>query len=251
MPAHHQVQSDMSKDQIYEQQDAEAGSFEFNATVAAVFPDMLRRSIPGYDATIHAIGRLAARYVTPGTHCYDLGCSLGAAAAAMRHNIAADDCEIIAVDTAPAMIERCRLLLAENGQETSCTVLQEDVRTTDISNASMVVMNYTLQFLSIDERLEMIRRIHSGMNDGGVFVLSEKVSDDDPEVEALLIELHHDFKRTNAYSDLEISRKRSALENVLVPETANAHLQRLKEAGFRHAGVWLRHFNFISIVAIR
>jgi tRNA (cmo5U34)-methyltransferase len=243
MPAQRQVRSDMSKDQIYQQQEAEAGSFEFNDAVAEVFPDMLRRSIPGYDATIHAIGRLAARYVQPGTCCYDLGCSLGAAALAMQRNIAADDCAIIAVDTAPAMIERCQLLLAENPAATECTVLQADVRTIDISNASMVVMNYTLQFLPVDERLEMIRRIHSGMNDGGVFVLSEKVSDDDPDVEALLVELHHDFKRANAYSELEISRK--------VPETATAHLQRIEEAGFRHAGVWLRHFNFISIVAIR
>lgn len=246
-----QVQSDMSKDQIYETEGGGAGSFEFNHAVAAVFPDMLRRSIPGYDASIHAIGQLAARYVQPGTRCYDLGCSLGAGMLAMRSNITADDCEIIAVDTAPAMIERCRVLLAEDTGATTCSILQDDVRSVDISNASMVVMNYTLQFLPVDERLGMIRRIHSGMNDGGVFVLSEKVSDDDPNVEALLVELHHDFKRVNAYSDLEISRKRSALENVLVPETAAAHLQRLADAGFTHAGVWLRHFNFVSIVAIR
>ena len=115
----------------------------------------------------------------------------------------------------------------------------------------MVVMNYTLQFLPVDERLNMIRKIHDGMNEGGVFVLSEKVADDDPEVERLLVDLHHQFKRANAYSDLEISRKRTALENVLIPETTDTHLQRLRDAGFRHCGVWLKHFNFVSIIAIR
>jgi len=241
----------MSKDQIYVQQEAEPGSFEFNAAVADVFPDMLRRSIPGYDTSIEAVGRLAARYVQPGTNCYDLGCSLGAATLAMRRNIAVEDCQIIAVDNAPAMVERCRILVADDDDALTCTVVENDIRNIDIANASMVVMNYTLQFLPVSERLETIRRICAGMHEGGVFVLSEKVADNDPEVEALLVELHHDFKRANAYSDLEISRKRSALENVLVPETTDAHLRRLGDAGFSHSGVWLQHFNFVSIVAIR
>jgi len=244
----------MSKDQIYEQQEAEIGSFEFNAAVADVFPDMLRRSIPGYDASITAIGRLAAGYVRPGTHCYDLGCSLGAATLAMRRGISAADCpncRIIAVDTAPAMTERCRKLLADDDRTTECVVQEADIQKVQIENASMVVMNYTLQFLPVNERLSMIRRIYEGMNDGGVFVLSEKVADDDPEVESLLVNLHHEFKKANAYSDLEISRKRTALENVLIPETTGTHLQRLTDAGFGHSGVWLRHFNFVSIIALR
>ena len=241
----------MSKDQIYLQQEAAVGSFEFNAAVADVFPDMLRRSIPGYDASIIAIGQLAARYVQPGTRCYDLGCSLGAATLAMRRSISAPDCRIIAVDTAPAMIEGCRKLVAEDDSETECSVQEADVRQVEIENSSMVVMNYTLQFLPVNERLCMIRRIYEGMNTGGVFVLSEKVADDDPEVERLLTDLHHEFKKANAYSDLEISRKRSALENVLIPETTNTHLQRLTDAGFSHSGVWLKHFNFASIIAIR
>jgi tRNA (cmo5U34)-methyltransferase len=241
----------MSKDNIYTLEDAESGSFEFNSAVADVFPDMLRRSIPGYDASISAIGQLAARYVQPGTRCYDLGCSLGAATLAIREAITARQCEIIAVDTSPAMTERCRDLVAKDQSPTSCTVLDADARHIEIENASMVVMNYTLQFLPVDERLAMIRKIRDGMIEGGVFVLSEKVADDDPEVESLLVDLHHEFKRANAYSDLEISRKRTALENVLIPETTDTHLQRLRDAGFSHCNVWLKHFNFASIIAIR
>jgi len=112
-------------------------------------------------------------------------------------------------------------------------------------------MNYTLQFLPVEERLGLLTKIHRGMLDGGVFVLSEKVADDDPDIENLLVELHHDFKGANAYTDLEISRKRTALENVLIPETIAAHRRRLRDAGFAHAGVWLKHFNFVSIVALR
>ena len=239
------------KDTIFAAEDVGVSAFEFDGAVAEVFPDMLRRSIPGYAASIQAIGTLAARHAQAGTRCYDLGCSLGAATLAMRKKIAVADCRIIAVDSAPAMVERCRDILAEEKSDTDVSILEADVRQIEISRASMVVMNYTLQFLPVDERADMISKIHAGMIDGGVFVLSEKVVDEDPQVEEMLVELHHEFKRRNAYSDLEISRKRAALENVLIPDTVAAHKQRLNDAGFRHSGTWLRYFNFISIVAIK
>ena len=241
----------MSRDRIFAGRPAGAGSFEFNDEVADVFPDMLERSIPGYAATIRAIGALAHQCVRPDTKCYDLGCSLGAATLAMRRNIAVPGCEIIAVDNAPAMIRRCREIIAGDEGEVDVSIVEEDVRNTTIAQGSMVVMNYTLQFLSVAERDAMIGKIYDGLLDDGIFVLSEKVVDEDSEIEKLLATMHHEFKRQNAYSDLEISRKRTALENVLIPETVTTHQLRLRGAGFRHVGVWLRRFNFVSIIAIK
>jgi tRNA (cmo5U34)-methyltransferase len=239
------------KDRIYEHHDAGPGSFEFNSAVADVFPDMLRRSIPGYDASLTAIEALARRHVTAGSRCYDLGCSLGAATLAMRHGIVAGDCEIVAADLAPAMVERCREIVAADDGATPVAVVERDVREVPIDNASMVVMNYTLQFIDRADRSDLVRRIAAGMTPGGVFVLSEKVAHEDPAIDALLVELHHDFKRANAYSDLEIARKRAAIENVLVPESTETHIARLRDAGFRHCDVWMKHLNFVSFVAIR
>ena len=243
----------MKEDTIYTAEDG-SEPFRFNAAVARVFPDMLRRSIPGYAASIEAIGSLAARYVRADTNCYDLGCSLGAASLAMRQGIRQAGCRIVAVDMAPAMIERCRQIVAEEERSASgaaVDVIEGDIRDTEISNASMVVLNYTLQFLRPDDRDAMIQRIYDGMNDGGLLVLSEKVVDENPQMEALLVDLHHEHKRRNDYSALEISRKRAALEDVLVPETVAAHRARLERAGFVHAAVWLRYFNFVSIIALR
>ncbi len=241
----------MSRDRIFAEVGAEAGSFEFNDDVADVFPDMLRRSIPGYAATIQAIGTLASRYVQPGTRCYDLGCSLCAATLAMRQNISVPGCQIVAVDLAPAMITRCREIVAADDSDVDVSIVEDDVRRIAIEQASMVVMNYTLQFLSLEERDAMIGNIFAGLIDGGIFVLSEKVVDEDQAVEALLAHMNHEFKRQNAYSALEISRKRTALEEVLIPESIAAHRARLESAGFRHIGVWLRHFNFVSIIATK
>jgi tRNA (cmo5U34)-methyltransferase len=244
----------MTIDEIYERRNNEA-PFCFNDEVAKVFPDMLQRSIPGYAATIEAIGSLAARYVHADTNCYDLGCSLGAATIAMRQGIAATGCNIVAVDTAPAMSKRCEDVVAEDDRlfshATTVEIIEADIRDIEIANASMVVMNYTLQFLNIKDRSAMMRSIHDGLNEGGLLVLSEKVVDENEDMEQLLVDLHHEHKRRNDYSALEVSRKRAALENVLVPETVAAHHARLAEAGFRNSAVWLRYFNFVSIIATR
>jgi tRNA (cmo5U34)-methyltransferase len=244
----------MTTDKIYEHP-SDKKPFRFNDEVAKVFPDMLQRSIPGYAATIEAIGSLAARYVRENTNCYDLGCSLGAATIAMRQGIRKPGCRIIAVDTAPAMIKRCCEIIAEDDRqsspETPVEMVQADIRDTEIRNASMVVLNYTLQFLSMDDRDLLMRSICDGLNDGGLLVLSEKVVDENEEVEQLLVDLHHEHKRRNDYSAMEISRKRAALENVLIPQTVAAHRSRLADAGFSHTAVWLRYFNFVSIIAIK
>ena len=245
----------MAEDRIYAQK-CDVEPFRFDATVAAVFPDMLQRSIPGYAASIEAIGSLAARFVRPGTRCYDLGCSLGAATLAMRQAIrakAVPDCRILAIDNARAMVDRCREIVGADDTKTgpAVEVILGDIRDATIRNASMVTLNYTLQFVEPPDRNKLIRRIHDGLNPGGVLVLSEKVLDPDPEIEQLLVDLHHEHKRRNRYSALEIARKRAALENVLIPETVATHRTRLESAGFGRVGVWLRYFNFVSIVAIR
>ncbi len=241
----------MSEDRLFASECTDDGPFEFNEAVAAVFPDMLKRSIPGYAASIVTIGSLARRYVRPDTRCFDLGCSLGAATLAIRHNISEPGCRIQAIDRSSAMIKRCRKIIADDDAAVPVDVIGGDVRDADIRNASMVVMNYTLHFLPTADRDGMVARICQGMNDGGVFVLSEKIKDDDDQIDNLLVDLHHEQKKRNAYSDSEITRKRTAIENVLVPESLATHRARLSDAGFSHVGVWLRHFNFVSLVAFK
>jgi tRNA (cmo5U34)-methyltransferase len=241
----------MSEDRIFATGDADVGAFQFNEAVAAVFPDMLKRSIPGYAESLLTIGALARRFIRENTRCYDLGCSLGAATLSMRHNISKGGCRILAVDSSDAMISRCDKIVADDDSPTPVDVVAGDIREIGIENASMVVMNYTLQFLPIGDRDKMIDGIYSGMNPGGVFVLSEKVVHADQRIEEVLVDLHHEQKKRNAYSESEIARKRAAIENVLIPESLAAHEERLSNAGFRHIGVWLRYYNFVSLIAIK
>ncbi len=245
----------MAEDKLFAGGAWQGEPFRFDKAVAEVFPDMLRRSIPGYEASIEAIGSLAARFITDDSACFDLGCSLGAATLAMRHGSRATGTRIVAVDHSEAMTERCREIVDEdslaNPGGAPIEVVLGDIRDTAIENASMVVLNYTLQFIDPADRDVLIRRIADGLNPGGLLVLGEKVVDEDAHMEDLLVDLYYEHKRRNDYSALEIARKRTALENVLVPETVAAHRQRLENAGFSNIAVWFRYFNFVSIIAIK
>jgi len=240
------------QDAIYASALDEIIDFEFDERVVAVFPDMIQRSVPGYGTLISSIGVLAGRYAQDDSHCYDLGCSLGAVSLSMRQRIKQTACDIIAVDNSPEMIERGRALLASDTESViPVTMHCADIQEIDIQNASVVVLNFTLQFIAIEQRQALITRIYQGLKPGGVLILSEKLAFDEPQQSDFLINSHHDFKRDNGYSDLEISQKRTALENVLVPETLACHQQRLRDAGFGFNSLWFQCFNFASMIAIK
>lgn len=243
------MQQDEMRDQIYAQPLGAVEEFRFDDTVAKVFPDMINRSVPGYATLINLIGVLAARYAENDSNIYDLGCSLGAATLSMRHHLHKSGCRILAIDNSEAMIERARSVMQVDQSDTVVELQCGDIRDTRIEHASVVVLNFTLQFLQPAERDEIIDTIYKGLLPGGILILSEKIRLSDPQQDSRFIELHHEFKKANGYSDLEISQKRTALENVLIPETVERHVQRLQDAGFSEVDSWFQSLNFVSLLA--
>ncbi len=239
------------KDSIYASPIGEVGAFKFDETVASVFPDMIQRSVPGYNAIISAIGLLAGRFAREHSVCYDLGCSLGAATLSMRHQIEAENCRIIAVDNSPAMVTRFQEILLKDQAKVAVDVQCKDIREIVIENASVVVLNFTLQFIPLEDRFGFLQKIYQGLLPGGILILSEKLKFDDDRQQELQTQMHHAFKKAQGYSDLEISQKRTALENVLIPETFAQHQNRLRQVGFSSAEVWFQYFNFASIIALK
>ena len=238
------------QDNIYASPLSEIVDFVFDEKVVDVFPDMINRSVPGYGTIINLIGTVAAQYTKPNTRLYDLGCSLGAASLSMRHHLTQDDCEIISVDNAQAMIDRLNKILQRDNSKTPVQALCANIQDIEISNASVAVMNFTLQFIPLGERKNILTKIYNGLNQDGCLILSEKLAFADDE-NKIQIDLHHAFKKANGYSDLEISQKRSALENVLIPETKETHIQRLTEIGFTQVFPLFQCFNFASFIAIK
>jgi tRNA (cmo5U34)-methyltransferase len=239
------------KDSIYASPVGEVSAFKFDEAVVRVFPDMIQRSVPGYQAIISAIGLLAGRFAREHSVCYDLGCSLGAATLSMRHQITVDSCRIIAVDNSPAMVTRFLQVLEKDQAKVPVEVLCQDIRELEIENASVVVLNFTLQFIPLADRLVFLQKIYQGLLPGGILILSEKLKFADDRQQELQTQMHHIFKKAQGYSDLEVSQKRSALENVLIPETFTEHQNRLQQVGFGSAEVWFQYFNFAAMIALK
>jgi len=241
------------KDRLYDSEITKPGDFVFDSRVVSVFPDMINRSVPGYTQLIPMIGMLARRYAQAGSNLYDLGCSLGAVSLALRSAVQASDVQILAIDNSLEMIRRLNEILQSTTDPSLPPVLpiHQDILETQIEDASVVVLNFTLQFIEPAKRNDLLERIARGLKPGGVLILSEKIRFEDPVEQELQINWHHDFKRAQGYSDLEIARKRDALENVMKPDSPQQQRQRLKLAGFERTCQWFQGFNFISLLAIR
>ncbi|MCW9051410.1 MAG: carboxy-S-adenosyl-L-methionine synthase CmoA [Motiliproteus sp.] len=243
--------TDRTPDNIYANPLETIVDFKFDDQVVGVFADMINRSVPGYSTIIKSLGILASQYAQPDSRCYDLGCSLGAATLSMRQQVSQPNCRFIAIDNSEAMINRCREHLQVANCDEQVELICGDILDQNIDEASVVIMNFTLQFIAPELREQLLQRIYQGLKPGGVLLLSEKIRIDDAESDQQLIDWYHQFKRANGYSELEISQKRSALEKVLIPETLEAHQQRLQGVGFKQIQPWFQCFNFISLAAIK
>jgi len=169
----------------------------------------------------------------------------------MSGAVRADGAKIIAVDNSRAMVAQFRKSLDKHNIGIPIRTYHQDILETSIDNASVVVLNYTLQFLSREQRQQILTRIATGMRKGGVLIISEKICFEDEQEQQQQTSWHHDFKRTQGYSELEIARKRDALEDVLRPDTEQQHLQRFKKAGFSDVRCWFQCFSFASYIAFR
>jgi tRNA (cmo5U34)-methyltransferase len=243
--------TDLNRDNLFAQPLGKVPKFVFDRSVVDIFPDMIQRSVPGYQTIINHTGELADRFVQNNSHCYDLGCSLGASTLAIRERIEARNATIFAVDNSQAMLDKLEAILQSQPAKTKTKLVKNDICDIEITNASLVVLNFTLQFVPLDRRSELISSIYKGLNPNGCLIISEKLHFEPQSLNQLLTELHHQFKRDQGYSDLEISQKRDAIDKVLMPETLIMHIQRLKDCGFKSASPWFQCYNFGSLIAIK
>ena len=237
-----------ARDQLFSHPLGEVSGFSFDERVVSVFPDMIRRSVPGYQSVVSMTGLLAQQYAKSNTNCYDLGCSLGASTLSMAVRVP-KSCNIIAVDNSAAMLSEFERLLENQPEADQIRLIESDVRNLNMENASFVAMNFTLQFVPIDDRDILMRGIYESLIPGGALLISEKIEVENAQMNRAFINAHHEFKKAQGYSDLEIAQKRQAIETVLIPETIEAHQARFKRAGFQISAVWFQCLNFCSLIA--
>ncbi len=244
------------KDDIYAESVDNVSPFVFDDRVASVFADMISRSVPSYAPILKMLPTITRGFRMPEARYYDLGCSLGAGLHAMAEGLKISpehpdiQATLVGIDNSEAMLARAKDYgcLYDN---LKVEFRMEDLAQSRIENAAMVLMNFTLQFLPLESRAPLVHRIYEGLNPGGALILSEKISFKHERTNKALIDIHHRYKADQGYSQLEISQKRDAIENVLIPETLNTHLSRLRGAGFEVVTPWMQNLQFLSILAIK
>jgi len=241
----------LQRDEVFSKSLSNIPEFQFDDKVTRVFEDMIKRSVPGYDLLIYLIGLYAQVFAVKKTNIYDLGCSTGVATCMIASVTKSLDVNIVAIDSSQAMINQCEKNLKEVGAIDKVDCICGDIVDTNISQASLVVLNLTLQFIEPNKRSDILKDIYLGLNEGGVLVLSEKVVFEHAELNKSMIELHQAFKKTQGYSELEISQKRTSLENFLIPDTIEQHVERLKSVGFSQVILCFQCLNFVSFLAIK
>lgn len=239
------------KDRMYVEKQDEVHDFVFNEEVAEVFADMIARSVPGYEVQSQILQAVARKYVAEGTHVYDLGCSLGTASLSVAKAVHTRKIKTFAVDNSQAMIQRLAERLEKQESDFGIQPVCCDVAEISIQNASLVILNYTLQFIDPSRRDALIEKIYSGLREGAVLLLTEKTKCEHKNEESLMQDLHERYKHAHGYSDLEISQKREALENVMVRDTHARQRARLRQAGFSRIYVLMKFLNFITYIALK
>jgi tRNA (cmo5U34)-methyltransferase len=244
----------MRKDEIFAEKTQAVGDFNFGEKTAAVFEDMLERSIPLYRELQRMLGEIAAEFAVTGSNVYDLGCSNGITLETLSSAIegAGKEVQLVGVDYSQAMLDKAALRFAERGPRMRPTLVLADLNDgCEIENASVVVLNLTLQFVRPLFRDRLIRMICEGLNENGCLILVEKVLGNDSLFNRLFIKFYYDMKRRNAYSDTEISQKREALENVLIPYRIDENFELLKRNGFGSVDVFYKWYNFAGLLGVK
>lgn len=240
--------------------DGHSNSFAFNAHVAAVFDDMISRSVPGYRRIQSIVAGLAVETIKDGQTIYDLGCSTGTSLLNIARRIVeirrenpafAREAKLIGLDSSPDMVMRAHDKIAAFHCNDLVSIFQADIRETPLKLSPMIISLYTLQFLTPRDRVRTINRVFQNLTRDGVFIFAEKIKHSSDILERTITSDYDQFKRNNGYSDLEIVRKREALQNVLVPFTLEQNLQMLRSAGFKHCEVIEKELCFVTILAQR
>lgn len=240
----------MARDELY-RTEGHQSPFRFDQKVAEVFDDMLQRSVPGYSEALALTARLLSRRLRAGDRICDLGCATGTAMLSLACHVPIPDLHWIGVDNAPAMLDKARHKAALLGCGDRCEFVLKDILAWQAENVGACLLGYTLQFVEPGQREDFLHRVHAMLRPGGTLILQEKICFPNRGVQELFTECHHDFKRRQGYSELEISRKRDALESVLSPLGKEENLALLERAGFQERAVFFQWFNFCSIVALR
>lgn len=231
-----------------------SGKWKFDKDVTDVFPDMISRSIPGYGTMRDSVVRIANRFLSgeeSNQYLLDLGCSRGDTIYEVLDSLASGiEVGCVGVDSSSDMILAAEQLF--NGWN-NVSFVCGDITGIDITPGKYKVITsvLTAQFIPIDVRQDFFQNVHKGLSYDGVFIVVEKVLGETPTSQGLLVDIYHNFKKDNGYTDEQVEEKRKSLQGVLVPLRGSENEAMLKDAGFSNVQRFWQCLNFAGWMATK
>ena len=221
--------------------------FEFDESVASVFDDMLKRSVPFYKEVQKLIIDFINLNAKDENKLIDLGCSTALFLLELKSK-AKVNLKLFGIDNSKPMLFQAQKKLQAYGIK-DIHLQYGDIKEVSLNNFDFIIANYTLQFIRPINRPKVVQKIFNGLKEEGFFIFSEKVVFEDKKIDKDIIDIYYDYKKNQGYSEYEISKKREALENVLIPFTIAENIQMCKDAGFKSIHTIFQWVNFVTFVA--
>ena len=218
---------------------AENGSWSFAANDPLILSNHMRKSIPDYDQGHSLILEISEFFVKQESIIYDIGCSNGELTHQLAKKYQGKKVQIIGVDC-----EKNFIKAAKGHSQTNRNLTFETENAIDYKykTCDLVILYYTLQFIQIDKRENLLLSLYKSLKKGGGLLLFEKTRQDNPRANDILNQLYTDFKLNNGYTGNEIVAKARSLKGVLEPFLQSKILNFLNKRDFITPQSSIKHF---------
>ena len=195
------------------------------------FDEHINLSIPGYADLMGHVMNISTYFIKENCTMYDLGASTGKMIDQMREHNKDIDCEYIGLD------------VCDNLGSKSSSVIHADLTTFKPEPFKFATSIFTLQFIPIEYRQEILNRFSEALLDHGAMIVAEKLYMNDGFVQDVMNFTYYDYKLKN-FKAKSIIEKQLDLRYIMRPLTSAENEEMFRKAGFTHIQPFWQNLQF-------
>ena len=205
---------------------------KFSFNTVKDFDNHINNSIKGYDLLDYLILNLCSFFTKDETVVIDLGCTTGRLIDKINKKY---NSKCIGYD----------IIDNQFIKETNCELLKKDISNIDFTlpKANIILSIFTLQFIDINKRLEILKKIYSSLNINGAFIFCEKEICNDGVIQECFTFSNYDNKK-QSFTAEEILGKEVDLRKLMNNLNSKQNIELLKESGFNVIEPFFQSLNF-------
>jgi len=221
--------------------------FSFNSIKN--FDNHIELSVPNYIHLIELIKNISTYFIKENTFVYDLGCSTGTLIKYFSLQNNNDNIKFVGIDTSKNLLPKDQQgnLIKMIGDHLSfeCT----DLKYYNFQKLSFATSIFTLQFLTIEDRINLLKKIKNSLIYEGALIVAEKIYMKTGLYQDIFTFAYYDFKK-DSFDTKDILAKQMDLRSVMRPITKEENEYIFSEIGFKFVE-FFRSLNFVAWILIK